>query len=213
MRSSFSPSTADECGLKNLKPAAPTSLSRRRLPRAILLPQQNNHASAGDSHHQEMSMHKSFRLAAIAAALTLGFGTAALAADAADPAVGTWNLNAAKSKSSAIPKSQTRTYVQTADGLALTVKGVAADGSAVAQKSTFKYDGKAYAFSGGGFFDSIKLTQADPHTVTSTQWKDGKQVGTTSRTISSDGKTLTLTSDHKDAKGANVHDVLVFDKQ
>jgi hypothetical protein len=67
------------------------------------------------------------------------------AADAPDAIVGTWTLNLSKSTfdPGPAPKSQTRTYAQSADGISLNVNGIAADGSAIKQESTFKYDGKA----------------------------------------------------------------------
>ncbi len=69
-----------------------------------------------------------------------------LADGAADPVVGTWTLNVAKSNFNPgpAPKSQTRTYSVDSAGVSLEVKGVGADGTATSQESTFKYDGKAY---------------------------------------------------------------------
>jgi hypothetical protein len=47
-----------------------------------------------------------------------------------------------------------------ADGVSLSVKGVAADGAAISQESTFKYDGKAYAMKGAADYDRfISCTQ------------------------------------------------------
>lgn len=43
--------------------------------------------------------------------------------------------------------------------------------------------------------------------------RKGKAVGTTTRTVSADGKVLTLASKGTDAKGAAYDDVLVFDRQ
>jgi hypothetical protein len=56
------------------------------------------------------------------------------AASAADSVVGTWNLNVAKSTFSPGPplKSQIRTYAESADGIVLTLKTVAADGNTMA---------------------------------------------------------------------------------
>jgi hypothetical protein len=50
---------------------------------------------------------------------------------AADPVVGTWTLNVAKSTFSAGPalKSQTRIYSQSAQGITLNMKTVGADGT------------------------------------------------------------------------------------
>src|SRR5258708_15078399 len=79
-----------------------------------------------------------------------------LADGAADPVVGTWTLNVAKSNFNPgpAPKSQTRTY---SAGVSLEVKGVGADGTATSQESTFKYDGKAYVMKGAADYDAITL--------------------------------------------------------
>jgi hypothetical protein len=156
-----------------------------------------------------------FKLLVIGATVALGSGATAFAASASEPAVGTWVLNLEKSKFSPgpAPKSQTRTYTQSADGTTLTVTGVAADGSAMSGQSTFKYDGKDYAITGSPDYDTLALKKVNGHTVSSVQKKDGKVVGSTTRTISAHGKVLTLTSKGKNAKGASFHNVAVFDKQ
>jgi len=147
--------------------------------------------------------------------LAVGGGAVALAAEAPNPVVGTWTLNLANSKFNPgpAPKSQTRTYAQTAQGTALTFNGVAADGSAVSGQSTFKYDGKDYPITGSPDFDTLSLKRINGSTVKSTQKKAGKVVGTTTRTISAHGKVLTLSSKGTDAKGMSYDNVLVFDKQ
>jgi len=72
------------------------------------------------------------------------------AADAPDPVVGTWTLNVARSRFTPGRelKSQTRTYTETAKGVSVKVNGIGADGTAMSQQSTFKYDGKTYPMSG-----------------------------------------------------------------
>ena len=101
-------------------------------------------------------MNKALSTFLVGAVLALGVGSAALAADSID---GTWKLNVAKSKFTPgpAPKSQTRTYKETADGTSLTFTGVAADGSAVSGQSTFKYDGKDYTMTGSPDFDKLSL--------------------------------------------------------
>ena len=147
--------------------------------------------------------------------LALGAGSVAVAAGAADPVVGTWVLNVAKSKFNPgpAPKSQTRTYAATADGIVLTATGTNADGSAVSQKSSFKYDGKDYAISGSADYDSLSLKRVDDLTVESVQKKGGKAVGKTTRTVSEDGKVLTLASKGTGASGAAYDNVMVFDRK
>jgi hypothetical protein len=160
-----------------------------------------------------MTLIKTLLLGTVAA---FGISGIASAADAADPAVGTWTLDLAKSKYSSpdrAPKSQTRTYTQSEDGTALTITTVTADGSSVTQKSTFKYDGKPYPFSGSPLYESLTLKQVDAHTVKSTQWKAGKATGETTRKISPDGKTMTVTTTGKDAKGKPYKDEGVYDRK
>jgi hypothetical protein len=159
-------------------------------------------------------MNKVLRMLVIGTVLSIVSGATAFAATA-DPAIGTWTLNVEKSKFTPgpAPKSATRTYAQTADGIALTFSGVAADGSATSGKSTFKYDGKDYAISGSSDYDTLAVKRVNGSTTKTVLKKDGKIIGHTTRTVTSHGKVLTLSSKGKDAKGAAVSQVAVYDKQ
>jgi len=139
----------------------------------------------------------------------------AVAATAPDPVVGTWQLNVAKSKfeSGTAPKAQTRTYSQGDDGISVTVSGTAADGSSISQQSTFKYDNKAYPWSGSADFDAVSLKKVNGSAVSAALMKAGKKVGTSTRSISGHGKVLTLSSKITGADGKAHANVLVFDKQ
>ncbi len=160
-------------------------------------------------------MHSFFRTLLIGTVLAIGGAAVASAADATDPVVGTWKLNLAKSKFSPgpAPKSQTRVYAATADGIEMTYTGVAADGLAVNGKSTFRYDGKDYPLTGSADFDTLTLKRIDASTIESTQKKAGKPVGTTIRTVSADGKVLTLKGKGTSATGQAFENVMVFDRQ
>ena len=137
------------------------------------------------------------------------------AADAPDPVVGTWKLDTAKSKFTPgpAPKSQTRTYAETAQGTAMTFTGVAANGSSMSGQSTFKYDGKDYKITGSADYDTLSLKRLNGTTVRADLKKGGKVVGATIRTLSGHGKVLTLASKGKGATGAAFDNVMVFDKQ
>ena len=134
---------------------------------------------------------------------------------AASPVVGNWQLNLAKSKFSPgpAPKTDTRTYTESADGITMTWKSVAADGKEMNVKSTFKVDGKDHPLTGSPNFDTLTLKQVDSHTVHSTQKKGGKVVGETTRTVSKDGKELTLASKGTGADGVAYNNVMVYDKK
>jgi hypothetical protein len=145
----------------------------------------------------------------------LAMASVAVAAGTTDPVVGTWTLNSAKSKMETVAalKSQTRTYTQGDDGISVTVNGVRADGSAVSQQSTFKYDNKAHPWNGAADYDALTLKRVNGSTVTAVLMKTGKKVGTTTRTISGHGKIMTLSTKVTGADGKPHSTVLVFDKQ
>jgi hypothetical protein len=160
-------------------------------------------------------MNRLFRMLVIGTVLSAVGGATAFAASKADPAIGTWTLNVEKSKFTPGPgpKSATRTYAQTADGIALTFSSVAADGTATSGQSTFKYDGKDYPYTGSPDLDTISLKRVNATTVKSAQKKNGSVIGWTTRSVSAHGKVLTLSSKGKDAKGMAFHSVAVYDKQ
>ena len=95
----------------------------------------------------------------------------------------------------------------------MTWTSVGADGKEIVTKSTFKAEGKDYPMTGSANFDSLSLKQVDDHTVQSTQKKGGKAIGTTTRTVSKDGKVLTLSSKGTGATGVAYDNVMVYDKQ
>jgi hypothetical protein len=147
-----------------------------------------------------------------ALAAMLAFTTVAVAEN---PVVGTWQLDVAKSKFSPgpAPKTDTRTYTESADGITMTWKSAAADGKEISVKSTFKTDGKDYPLTGSPNFDTLTLKQVDSHTVHSIQKKGGKVVGETTRTVSKDGKELTLASKGAGADGVAYDNVMVYAKK
>jgi hypothetical protein len=140
---------------------------------------------------------------------------ATAAASAADPVIGTWKLNAAKSTFSPGPalKSQTRSYAQSPDGMVLTTKTVAADGKESTLSLTFKADGKPYAVSGSPDFDTVSVKRVDARTVNSTLMKAGVTVGTGVRKVLKDGETLTFAQKGTHVGGAKYDDVLVYDRE
>jgi hypothetical protein len=158
-------------------------------------------------------MKTSFKSLWVGAALAMA--GIAFAAGTVDPVVGTWTLNLAKSTMDAgqALKSETRTYSADSDGISVSVTGERADGGAVSQQSTFKYDNKAYPWTGAADYDAISLKKVNGSTVTAVLMKAGKKVGGTTRTISGHGKVLTLSTKATGADGKSYSVVLVFDKK
>lgn len=138
----------------------------------------------------------------------------ATAADA-DPVVGTWQLNAAKSTFNAGPaiKSQTRIYSQSGDKITLEMKTVGPDGKEVVTHTTYQLNGKDFPVTGTPEYDSLSAKRLDSHTAEFTLKKGGKEIGTTSRRVSKDGKTLTAKMKTTSAGGERMENVLVFDRQ
>jgi hypothetical protein len=132
--------------------------------------------------------------------------------------VGTWKLNLDKSKFPAAmaPKSLTRTV--SADGDTVTYKfdGTGSDGAAITYGFTSKLDGKDSDVTGNGMpygADHISIKQINSHMTSATLKKGDKVVGTSTATVSHDGKMLTLTSKGTGADGKPVKTVSVYDKQ
>ena len=160
-------------------------------------------------------MRKILSTLLVSIALACGGSAVALAADASSPLTGTWNLNLAKSKfdPGPPPKSDSRTYVESAQGVTVTVNIVTASGSTIAEHSSYAYDGKDYPITGNPREDALSLKRVNARTTIITQKLSGNIVGTETRVISADGKVMTLSSKGTDAKGMPFERVAVYDKQ
>jgi len=146
--------------------------------------------------------------------VTLVLALAAIAL-AADPHVGTWKLNLAKSMINSGPpnKSEIDTFTAQDNGIKLVGDSVDADGKAGHSEFIAKFDGKDYAFTGDSDADTVSLKKIDANTWDEVLKKAGKEVGTGRNAVSKDGKTMTHTSKGKDAKGKDYTDISVYDKQ
>src|SRR6202046_1675684 len=88
----------------------------------------------------------------------------------ANPFVGSWMMNPAKSKFTGIagPKSLSREVVAQGAGAKFTYSGVAADGKAIDYSFTTNYDGKDAAITGSGAAggdDAGRVTSTAPTTT------------------------------------------------
>ena len=147
--------------------------------------------------------------------VVLSLATVALAAD--DPFVGTWKLNLAKSKFSPgpPPKTSTITFETQGKGFKFVGDGVNAEGKAIHQEGSVKFDGKDYPVTGaGGPLDiTIAVKMIDSYTRDFVGKRGGKEGQRGQDVISKDGKTLTRTIKGQNAQGQEYNNVLVFDKQ
>jgi hypothetical protein len=134
---------------------------------------------------------------------------------AADPIVGTWKLNVAKSKfdPGPAPKSSTVTYAEDGDWLVLKVEGMAADGTAISRNSRFKLDGKEYPYESPNGKGTIQGNKTGELQSTATVKLDGGNSYTQHSVISADGKTRTITTNGKNAQGQAMKNVVVYERQ
>lgn len=146
--------------------------------------------------------------------LTIGCAVMAAGSDA-DPVVGTWKLNLAKSTFAGVPayKSQIRTYSQSGGDLTLKMTTVSAGGKETTTQVTYKLNGKDYPSMGNPDFDSLSGMQIDTNTVEFTLKKAGKPIGKIRRAVSKDGQTLTINFVITNADGIQTAALTVFDKQ
>ena len=139
----------------------------------------------------------------------------AASAQTTEPVMGTWKLDVAKStyKPGPAPKSATLTIEPAGKGLKVAVNAVNADGSPLKWGFTTMRDGKEEApVVGNPMFDVVTSTRESATAGTNVYKKGGKVVMTTKLAISSDGKTMTLTSTGTDPKGQAIHNVAVYTK-
>ncbi len=149
---------------------------------------------------------------ATACALTLALGSLALAAE---NWVGTWKLNAAKSKYSPGPgpKSLTLTFERSQGGIKLTSDGIDAQGKATHGEYVSKFDAQDVPWTGNPDADTAGARRIDDNSYENVWKKAGKVTMTARAAVSGDGKTLTITQAGKDFQGRTVKNTAVYDKQ
>lgn len=139
----------------------------------------------------------------------------------ASPLIGTWKLNPQKSKLvfNLPPKNLVRKYEDRGGGVYIfTQEGRSADNTKMFSMYVAKDDGKEYplVIQGADELGSIVLKPVDAYTTEQTE-KHGENItSTATRTLSRDGKTMTLTVKLRGFGGGppdNSVDVMVFDKQ
>ena len=133
---------------------------------------------------------------------------------AADPNVGSWKLNEAKSKIAAgAAKNVTVVYTAVGDSYKCVVDGVDGTGKPAHNEWTGKFDGKSYPVTGDPTADSRSLKPVSPGHYALTNSKDGKEVLTGTVGFSADNKTRTLTTHTTDAAGKKLTSIAVYDRQ
>ena len=149
--------------------------------------------------------------AILSAVLCLG---AVAVAFAADPNVGTWKLNEAKSQFAAgASKNITVVYTAVGDNYKCVVDGVDGEGKPTHNEWTGKFDGKDYPVVGDPAADTRSLRIVKPGHYALTNKKDGKTLVTGTVVFGPDNKSRTLTTEMTDATGKKQKSIAVYDRQ
>jgi len=147
-------------------------------------------------------------------ATCLAFVGSSVADEHADAFVGTWRLNVARSiyKPGPPPKSLTRTYTKTANGLSLQYKSVQPDGKEITGSKVLKFDGKDYPADAPDY-DTESTTKVDAFRLRIIERRRGREVGTITLVVSRDRQVMTLNAKGIDASGSAFEKVAVYDRE
>jgi hypothetical protein len=144
--------------------------------------------------------------------LALCFATGAICF-AANANMGTWKLNAKKSKiGQGMGKNMTVVYSSMVFQTKVTVDGVDGKGHPTHSEWSGMFDGKDHPVTGSPIEDMRSYKKIDDRTLEFQSKKGGKVTINGKVVVSPDGKTRTVTTDVTDAKGKKHHSVAVFDK-
>jgi len=132
---------------------------------------------------------------------------------AADPHIGTWRFNEARSKMHAgVTKNNTITYSEEGDRIKATADGTDSDGKSNHSVWVGKFDGKVYPVTGNPHHNAERYSVINDHTAAIEGLQDGKMVWWGTITISKDGKTRTATLHSHDTNGKKYTVKKVYDR-
>ena len=150
------------------------------------------------------------RIAVVAVGLSFAAATACFAAN---PHVGTWKVNEAKSKFAPdMGKTNTVMYAEKKDKMQVTVDGVDKDGKPTHGVWMGPTDGKAYKVKGNLAWDAMAYKMVDDRTYDITAMKGGKMSWSGRSAVAKDGKSRTLNMSGTDAAGKKFKAKVVYDK-
>jgi hypothetical protein len=131
---------------------------------------------------------------------------------AANPYIGTWKFNDAKSKMRPeVTRNSTITYAEQGDYIKVTTDGTNS-GKHIHSVWVGKFDGKAYPLNGSPFYNAAGMRFINERAVFIQGIKDGKVTWWGTITISNDGKTRTALLHSTDAKGKRLTVKKVYDR-
>jgi len=145
----------------------------------------------------------------------LAFCLIPMAGFASDHMLGAWKLNLAESKYAGIPAPKDTTITYTADGAGYRyeAKGTSGDGQPINTAFMYAKDNEDIKITGSMFADTIVMQNGASDAAMATFKRGGKVVGDAERTISKDGKRMTLRGKSTMADGKKATFTSVYDKQ
>jgi hypothetical protein len=147
-------------------------------------------------------------------ALMLLLLTPAIALIAADPFIGTWKLNTAKSKfKTGTPYQEVTITVSDSGSDVDVIAKATAGGAPFSLHYTVPANGGTGKIIESSSYDAVseKILNATEHEISFS--KGGKVIYTTHSKVSKDGKTLTVTSKGTNSTGQVVDFITTYDKQ
>ena len=134
---------------------------------------------------------------------------------AAVDATGTWKLNTTKSNYTGLPmpKDMTVVYTPQGSGWRYEATGTSATGEPTRSSFTYVKDGEEIRTTGFPMWDGLILNGAATEKAIGTLRRGGKTVGSVTRTISSDGKVMTLRGNVMTPEGKKASYLSVYEKQ
>jgi len=136
----------------------------------------------------------------------------AISAEVKDLGLGTWRFAPEESKyeSGPAPKESKRQWIAKGDAVQFLHDGISADGKPFHTEFTATYDGKPAPFLGGTLYDSVALQLKSPHVVEQVFTLQRTVTVRATRTISKDGKTMTIDSRGERKDGTKFKNLLVY---
>jgi hypothetical protein len=131
----------------------------------------------------------------------------------ASPFMGTWKLNAAKSKfAHGSAKNNTVVYSPAFFEVKVTVDGVDPKGKPTHSEWTGNFDGKDHPVTGSTTADMRSYTKVNDRTLNFAEKKGGKVTVSGQIVVSADGKSRIVTTTSPGRKGKTVKNTAFYDK-
>ena len=137
-------------------------------------------------------------------------------ANAADPEVGTWKANLARSTYSPADLKPRRAIVRIEpvdNGLKVIVDIVDSAGNPLKYDYVVKFDGQDHPVKGDPNRDATAGKKIDEYTLEQVSKKNGAINATNRIVVARDGRSRTQTTDGVDARGRPIHNIVFWERQ